>query len=326
MKRFLTTCFLIVAVSPLFLISPAESVGAKQRAGKESRQVSTVEMVRARSGSGPDEIGVITPPEANPEGPMSFALGKDREIYILDQINSRIQIFKDGRKIRSIPIPSRTFLDIDVLPNGKIVLLDNLVKKALYFLDPNGKVTHHLPLVGENVPCAPEVIGVCSIHSGDLAGVWLDLGGRSVRVASLEGKPFSNRISVPGRLTPDGKHLITADRIGDVTVVVYYSQEKFSKLTQSTITFDLYIDCLLGLWSDRNGRIYLGAMLIEKPKASNIVVVLTPEGKELGRVELFVQEMPHEIHRSIRVSPDGYIFQMALDKRGVLIKRYGLTK
>ncbi len=147
-----------------------------------------------------------------------------------------------------------------------------------------------------------------------------------MRIASLEGKPFSERVSVPGMLTPDGKHLMSADRIGDVTAVIYYSQEKFSILEQYTVEFDMYADCLLGIWSDRNGRIYLGAMLIEEPKASNIVVVLTPEGKELGRVELFAQKMPHEIYHSIRVSPDGDIFQMALDEKEVFIRRYRLTK
>lgn len=292
---------------------------------KNLAKVNAVDILRVKAGSGPNEIGIITPSEANPEGPMSFALNEKGEIFILDQENSRIQVFKEGRRIRTIPIPFRTFMDIDVLPGGKIVLLDNLTKKAVYFLEPNGKVIHHLPLAGQNVPYAPEVEGIYSVHSGDLAGVWLDLGGRSVRIASLEVKPFSDRISVSGRLTLDGKHLMRAEKIGDVTAVIYYSQEKFSRWTQYTITFDLYLAHLLGLWSDRNGRIYLGAFLVEEPKASNIFVVLTPKGKELGRVKLFVQKMPHEIHRSIRVSPDGHIFQMALDEKGVFVRRYSLT-
>ncbi len=128
-------------------------------------------MVRAKFGSGPNDIGIVTPSEANPEGPMSFAPSAKGEIYILDQINSRIQVFKDGKRIKTISIPFRTFVDVDILPNGKIILLDNLVKKALYFLEPNGKVPHHLPLVGENVPYAPEVIGIYSVHSGKMAGV-----------------------------------------------------------------------------------------------------------------------------------------------------------
>lgn len=88
----------------------------------------------------------------------------------------------------------------------------------------------------------------------------------------------------------------------------------------------MYIGHLIGLGNDRHGRIYLGAFLVEEPKASNIVVILTPEGKEIGRVKLFVQKMPHEIHRSLRISPDGCIFQMALDKGGVFVRRYELQQ
>jgi len=179
--------------------------------------------------------------------------------------------------------------------------------------------------VGENVPNASEVIGIYTVHSGDLAGMWLDLGDRSVRIASLEGKAIADRILISGKLTLNGKHLIRAERIGDVTAIIYHTQEKFSTWSQHTITFDMYLAYLLGLWDDRSGRIYLGVFLGEGANASNIFVVLTPEGKELGRAELFVQKMPHEIHRSVRVSPDGHIYQMALDENCVFVTKYSLT-
>lgn len=53
-----------------------------------------VDVVRARCGSGPEELGITTPQEANPEGPMSFAPGSKGEIYVLAQINLRIQVFR----------------------------------------------------------------------------------------------------------------------------------------------------------------------------------------------------------------------------------------
>lgn len=43
-------------------------------------KVKVSEVVRAKFGSGPDNIGICTPGEANPEGPMSFALGQKKEI------------------------------------------------------------------------------------------------------------------------------------------------------------------------------------------------------------------------------------------------------
>lgn len=60
------------------------------------------EILNVNQGSGEDEIGVITPSEANPEGSMSFAIDKNEEIYILDQLNRRIQVFRE-KKIKTIP-------------------------------------------------------------------------------------------------------------------------------------------------------------------------------------------------------------------------------
>uniref|UniRef100_A0A7C4NZE9 6-bladed beta-propeller n=1 Tax=Thermodesulfobacterium geofontis TaxID=1295609 RepID=A0A7C4NZE9_9BACT len=128
-KLFLFIVFFIVFIV-LFSITAVDS-----EAKKDSLLVRIFEILRAKIGSGPDEIGAITPPEANPEGPMSFALGNEGEIYILDQLNSRIQVFKNKKCIRTIPLPTETaFLDIELLPGNKIAILDNLIKKSnLYF-------------------------------------------------------------------------------------------------------------------------------------------------------------------------------------------------
>ena len=111
--------------------------------------------------------------------------------------------------------------------------------------------------------------------------------------------------------------------IGDATASIQLSKKDSAALWDDPITIFLnrFIVHLLGLWDDRSGRIYLGAYL-ENAERSNTIIVITSEGKELGRVNLFVQKMPHEIHRSVRVSPEGHIYQMALDDRGVFVKRY----
>lgn len=210
----------VILISLFCLITYVESTNPRQTVGKDRGQVSAVEVVRARFGSGPDDIGIVTPKEAYPEGPMSFALGSGGEIYILDQINSRVQVFKNMKRIRTAPIPFSTFMDIDVTPDGKIVLLDNLVRKAVYVMESKGKVIHHLPLVGRNVPYAPEVTGIYTVHRGDLAGIWLDVGSRSVRISSLDGRASPDRISVQGKLTLDGKHLMRVEKIGDVTTII----------------------------------------------------------------------------------------------------------
>lgn len=63
-------------------------------------------------------------------------------------MNKRVQVFKEGKRIKTIPIPLNTFVDIDVTPDSKIVLLDNLVKKSVYILDSEGKTLNIIPLEG----------------------------------------------------------------------------------------------------------------------------------------------------------------------------------
>ena len=335
MKTFLTIGICVI-LFPLFcLINQAESTNPKQRVGKDRGQVSAVEVVRAQFGSGPDHIGVTTPPEANPEGPMSFALGRDGEIYILDQINSRIQVFKSGKRVRTIPISikeSVEFKDIALTPDSKIVLLGRFYvkgheKASIYIIDSSGKILNVISLEDRSlVPDSGEVTEMQIVREGKFSGIWVELEQRSVRVASLDGKSIE-RISVPGKLSLNGRRLFRAEKIGDTTAVIYRSEEdNLSKWEpERTVYFEVEIVHLLGLWDDQNGRTYLGAFLEDQSNTFNTIVVLSPEGKELRRLKLFVQKMPHEIYHSVRVSPDGHIFQMALNDPGVFVRRYDLT-
>lgn len=72
-------------------------------------------MVKAKIGSGPEEIGAIIPSEASPLGPMSFALGKEEKDLSPGSIESRFIL------------------------EEKIFLLDSEDKKSLYILDSKGK-------------------------------------------------------------------------------------------------------------------------------------------------------------------------------------------
>ncbi len=315
--------------SLLCLITRAESINPGQGLGKEHIKVSIIEVVRVRAGSGADKIGISTPKEGNPEGPMSFAIGEKGEIYILDQINSRIQCFKGGKRIKTTPIPSDTFMDIALTQDGKIILLDNAIKKSVYILDSEGKTLNIIPLEdGRLIPYAPAVTGIMCVKKGEFSGIWAIVEGRSVRIAMPDRSTDTNRISVPGLFSSDGKRLIRTEKIGDATAVIYRSEQyKFSQWEpEITVFFNMYIEYLLGIWDDKSGRIYLGAALADDNKWFNTIVILTPEGKELKRINLFFQEMPHEIHHSVRVSPDGHIFQMALDKGGVFIRRYEILE
>lgn len=212
---------------------------------------------------------------------MSFALGEKGEIYILDQVNNRAQVFKEGKRIKTITIPFDTFVDIDITSDGKIVLLDNLVKKSIYVLDSEGKTLNIIPLEGRQIPYGPAVTAIMCVREGKFPGIWAEVEDRSVRIAMLDGTT-TERIVAPGIFSWDGSRLMRAQKIGDATVSIQISKKDSAALWDDPITIFLnrFIVHFLGLWDDRNGRTYLGAYL-ENGEPSNTMIVITPEGKEL---------------------------------------------
>lgn len=284
-----------------------------------------IELLRLRPGNSPDNIGISTPREANPEGPMSFDWGEKGEIYILDQVNKRVQVFAGSSKLRGLPLPKEgLFMDLVVLPGGRLALLDNSFKKSIFILNKEGGLESVLPLEGRGIPLAEEISGIYVRTEGKLSGLWAELGGRSVLMADLEGRPDARRISVPGTLSTDGSRLLRAEKKGDSTVVVYRSEaERFSRWEEIPVSVQKYVESIWEVGEDKESRIYLVlGLLDERDKPEVMVMILDQQGKSFGNISLCTQEMPHEIHRPLRITSGGEIYQMGLDKRGFFLKKF----
>ena len=86
---------------------------------------------------------------------------------------------------------------------------------------------------------------------------------------------------------------------------------------------------LLALDSDLNGRIFLGAYLIQPRDdgsgeviAFEQVVVLGRDGKELGRIALPPHTGPEETFRRIAVDSDGTVYQLGFDESGATLRGF----
>ena len=121
-------------------------------------------IVRATWGAGPDQLGHIRPQEANPEGPMSHALGPDGTLHVLDQTNRRIQRFsRDGRPLGATPVPLAAAQDIALTSDGSYVLMDRLVDRAVSVLGPDGRERARIELAGDGIA-----------HTGAVTGLFVD--------------------------------------------------------------------------------------------------------------------------------------------------------
>jgi len=321
--------FLIYFISCL-IVNISVKLSAQQASEKKFINARITEVVRVRTGSGPENIGVINPPEAEAIGPMSLTVSDDGEIYILDQLNSRIQVFRDGKRTGTIklPVKSEGLLDIELLPGKKIALLDNFMEKSLFIIDNQGKLVNTIILEGQLIAYAPEATEINVVKEGKFTGVWVSVNDRSVKLADTDGKT-TMRVSVPGKLTYNSEWLLGAEILGDITAVIRRSEKGSLSRWEpdQTVTFDTGIIHIYGPWNDSKGNIYLAAFLEKsdepgKSTFENVMVVFSPEMKETGRIKLAVQDAPFEIFHSIKVAQNGQIYQMLAEKNDIVVLKY----
>src|SRR5688572_24569503 len=101
-------------------------------------------------GSGPGQFGRKIAEESNAEAPMSIVAGEGGELVVVDQVNLRVQRFRDGKMVSSISA-SETVQDVALGPAGKTVLLDRLADQKVQVFDADGKLINEAPIVGKGL-------------------------------------------------------------------------------------------------------------------------------------------------------------------------------
>jgi hypothetical protein len=281
-------------------------------------------------GGGPSELGRKRPSEGAPEGPASFVVDADGRSWVLDQVNSRVQVFRDGKAERSIPLPADTFQDLALDGRGGLIVLDRLVTASVAYLDPSGRIDHEVGLLGPGVSEGGAVTGM--FKRGD--GVWVEVEHqRLVRVADASGKADSARPTMPGRLTSDGGSVMRASiagRDGATLMMLPADPTATTPERTSRVSFSMPVAHLTALESDSAGRVFLGAALMrERPVApfdvveqGEVVVVLGPGGTELRRFPLPANVGPEEQFRNVRLGDDGAVYQLGFDERAATMRRF----
>jgi hypothetical protein len=288
-------------------------------------------------GSGETELNHLIPQEASPEGPMSFVIDSSGNIFVLDQINKRVQVYdKTGKHIKTIPIPAVTFTDIAIGASGNLFLLDQYVYEMVVLIDDKGNILKKINLIGKFIT---ETGSISEIYSRE-DGLWVTNGNSMVWLCDASGEPYKDRQIAPGRFSQDDKSLLKTKVIGEITATV--SRNKLTKSSTGTynisgkdtytIYFDIPILFIRMVDTDKNGNIYLVVELWEKSidegppysieNSHEIVVVLDSNGREKKRIYMPVTSEAEDVNRSHHVTPDGSIYQLVIEEEGATMWRY----
>ncbi|MDD9945018.1 MAG: hypothetical protein OXU20_28505 [Myxococcales bacterium] len=284
-------------------------------------------LMSAAYGSDPGQLGTGGGDESTPEGPSSFAVGRNGELFVLDPVNSRVQVYADGAPTGTFPLPTDQIQDIALLPNGNLVLLDRHKARKLYAVNASGEPQGELAYDGKHL--SSDYL-TDTMRIGD-DGVWLMAGrDRFVRVADAEFKPDPARPVSHGVPSRDGELMLGVSLAGVTVNVTVRPRTGVPRNRTTNIAFDNTVTGLYGVETDSAGNIYLfvdhlapdedpGAV---RPRIVGKLVVLSPDLKPIRESELPVQQAPHSVLRAAVVTAGGDVYHFDAAEKQVGIRRY----
>jgi hypothetical protein len=286
-------------------------------------------VVRGKWGGKPGEFGHRPAQESNPEAPMAIIAGAAGELTVVDQVNLRVQRFKNGEPVGSFSA-SETVQDVANLPGGKTALLDRLADKNIQVYGPDGQLANTAPIVGKGVPEGGRVTGLIS----DDKGIYVERDHTTlVRVADTSGNADTERPEIPGRPTRDGKWVVTlalTDRASGAFVLTAFDRGTFQAVWSKDLTIGIPILQVLTVDSDTAGNIYVAADTGQESSAppysivnESITVLRINQGGSIdGKLELPAPATGDEMQRPVTIGDDGTVYEMVPSADGMSIMRY----
>ncbi len=281
-------------------------------------------------GSGGWKVGRFDGDQAASAGPMSFALSRAGEIFLLDQINARVLVFSiDGSPDRKIALPSKTFMDILVLDSGTMVLLDRDVRGVIVIVDETGAVSGEFEVEGPGIERAGRVTATYALDDG----IWLEYHHEyMVHVLDAGFSPCARTI-LPGLPHGDGGARIRPARIEAGGAIIRMEDASGSLIREKNIYLDHKIERIAWTDSDARGNIYALLHLLEydgryPPSVAYEETVGMVFDENLGLLAKIVS--PHVItewwqFKEFEVTPDGRILQLAITEQGAQLLEWGAS-
>ncbi len=271
-------------------------------------------------GSGKGELGKDRPDEANPEGPMSFALLPSGGLAILDQVNGRVVLTdKDGNPVKEIKVGLSQAQELAVGKDGTLAVADRLVDQRVQIFDPNGKEGGSLPLLGSKLREGGAMTGLFvdgnSVYAENGHGILALLG-------TTDGVAASPQTDLFGRPSRDGTLLLSAGITNKEQGRAWVSAMKRAE-TKELWTRELKESAPLlsisMLDSDARGIVYIAYTIEPSPGDERLLLrCLSPKnGQVIGTTELQLSDMPEESFREFSVADDGTVYHAEMTEQGM---------
>jgi hypothetical protein len=273
-------------------------------------------------GGGPGEFEVLDAEEGNAEGPMSLSVHADGRVFVLDQLNARVQVFSEAQLLREIPIPEGGYQDLAVLEAERLVLLDRLVNQVLLVLDFGGREIGRVPLDSVGIDEPARVSAVWSRPDG----VWLEYSEKSVHVLGREGQVLDTRESVDGHIASTGRARldVSINPVGELTVS--RANRDGSNVVRRRISYAEPVSHVLLLAGDDSERIHLVTEHIRSTVEGNDsrieLVQLSPLLDEIRRSELEVTPSYREQFRAFDVAKTGTVYRLEVLESSIELRSY----
>lgn len=262
------------------------------------------------------------------------ATDADGRLFVLDQLDDQIHVYRGGEFEKVIQVPSEVSFDrIAPLRGGKLLLNDAYgSRNILYVLEQTGRVVRTFSLEGKGFEKheQPDGLharkdGIWARHRGEFRDGRLVSEGYMVRVSDARGNPDSERPMVTGFLSGDGRRLLGLAKSGSVLEVTSRARDDDAQRRKRTIELPGAKAKVLAYDSDRSGKLYV---LVEAAEGSSVrkgttrLFVLSRELETVHEHDLPTKPIYHEVVNPLFVSPGGFAYYLDARKDELLVRRY----
>lgn len=233
-----------------------------------------------------------------------------------------------------IPLEADTFEELAVANDGSMIFVDRLAEPRVRIVSPDGVLVREDALLRRGLDEGGAVTAVIA----DGEGVWAELEHtRSLRILAGERLDEDTRgLSVPGRPV-GGRGLFAGARLlappGQGSALEVWLTDPRAELVvaDATVRFADPLFRIVTVAQDARGRVVVvGHTMVEGERDGEPVVVrealevvlLTEDLVEERCFKTRPTTMAHEQRTEIALGPDGSIFQMRFDERGVEVLRW----